>query len=81
MLGYTELKNQQLEAMVVFISGKDVFLVLPTGLGKSIICAAPPMAYDALLGTSLFVVVSAIMKDQVFWYSLVGMGTSLRLCT
>ena len=58
-----------------FISGKDVFVVLPTGFGKSLIYAALPMAYDTLLASDLPVIVvvsplAAIMKDQVSWYSL-----------
>ena len=57
--------------MVEFFSGKDVFVVLPTGFGKSLIYATLPLVYDSLLATrhSFVVVVSpltAIMKDQVF---------------
>lgn len=70
-MGYPDLKREQSEAMMAFISGKDVFVVLPTGFGKSLIYAALPMAYDALLATNLSLVIvvsplTAIMKDQVF---------------
>ena len=36
-LGYTKLKNEQLSAIKGFVSGKDVFVSLPTGYGKSLI--------------------------------------------
>ena len=34
-LGYTELKPCQESAVKSFVSGKDVFVSLPTGYGKS----------------------------------------------
>lgn len=69
-LGYSQLKPQQLEAMMAFISGKDVFVVLPTGFGKSLIYASLPLAFDVLRASNDSVVVvitplTAIMKDQV----------------
>ena len=35
-LGYRELKKEQEEIILRFISGNDVFGVLPTGFGKSL---------------------------------------------
>ena len=35
-LGYKELKKEQEEIILRFISGNDVFGVLPTGFGKSL---------------------------------------------
>ena len=71
-LGYPELKPQQQEVVVEFISGRDVFAVLPTGYGKSLCFGLLPIAYDLLEGckerNAIVVVVSpltAIMKDQV----------------
>ena len=69
-LGYSELKPQQLEAMMKFVAGKDVFVVLPTGYGKSLIYASLPFVFDTVLVTrgSVIVVITpltAIMKDQV----------------
>ena len=51
--------------------GKDVFVFLLTGFGKSLMYAALPMAYNALLDTNVSIVLvvsplTAIMKDQVF---------------
>ena len=55
--------------MTEFIGGKDVFVVLPTGFGKSLIYASMPLAFDILNAFSGSVVVitplTAIMKDQV----------------
>ena len=49
-LGFPELKAKQVEAMSSFLKGKDTFVSLPTGYGKSIIFAALPLAYDYLKG-------------------------------
>ena len=35
--GYEKLKEEQLLAIDEFVSGKDVFVSLPTGFGKSLI--------------------------------------------
>ena len=35
-LEYEELKDKQKEAIKAFASGKDVFVSLPTGYGKSL---------------------------------------------
>ena len=34
-LGYHSLKPEQLKVMQAFVSGRDVFAVLPTGLAKA----------------------------------------------
>ena len=39
-LGYPSLRE---EAVVSFVSGKDVFVVLPTGYGKSLCFACLPL--------------------------------------
>ena len=36
-LGFSELKELQLKVIVDFVSGRDVFAILPTGYGKLII--------------------------------------------
>ena len=75
-LGYPDLKKEQKEAMIKFISGRDVFVSLPTGFGKTVCYAALPMAFDHLLGRdssdpsarSVAVVVSpllSLIRDQV----------------
>ena len=37
VLGLTELKSEQIEALSALVSGKDFFISLPTGYGKSVI--------------------------------------------
>lgn len=44
------LKPKQLEALSTFMSGKDTFVALPTGYGKSIIFAVLPLLFDIILG-------------------------------
>ena len=81
-LSYSQLKPQQLEVMIVFV-------VQPTGFGKSLIYASMPLAFDILHATHDSVVVvitplTAIMKDQVilpmplmsklWWFNLTPLG-------
>jgi len=46
------LKPKQLEAIQKFCSGKDVFVSLPTGYGKSVIYAIMPSIFDKLRGSA-----------------------------
>ena len=49
-MGIERLKPKQMEAIESFVSGKDTFVALPTGYGKSIIFAMLPLLFDFLLG-------------------------------
>ena len=49
-LGYQHLKEKQIEAACQVLSGKDTFIALPTGYGKSIVYALLPRAFDKLQG-------------------------------
>ena len=69
-LGFADLRPQQMVAIKTFMQGKDVFVSLPTGYGKSLIYSVLPYAYDELRGCrgSIVIVVSpllSLMKDQV----------------
>ena len=71
-LGYAMgMKKEQLEVVLAFLSGNDVFAVLPTGFGKSLCYACLPFAFELLVETEegpIVVVVTpltAITKDQV----------------
>ena len=71
-LGYSTLRPEQAEAVSAFAGGKDVFVALPTGSGKSLCFAILPWVFDVLHrqseGRSIVIVVSpllALMKDQV----------------
>ena len=48
-----DLKEKQKEAILAILERKDVFCILPTGYGKSIIYGVLPMTFDALLGKSV----------------------------
>ena len=50
ILGIKWFKQKQVEAVESFLSGKDTFVSLPTGYGKSVIYAALPLAFDTLKG-------------------------------
>ena len=52
-MGLRPLKPKQLEALQTFVSGKDTFVALPTGYGKSVIFAMLPLMFDNMLGMSL----------------------------
>ena len=69
--GY-KLKKEQEEAIRKFISGKDVFVCLPTGYGKSVCFMFLPEIMDVVHSrisrTSIVLVVTpltSLMKDQV----------------
>ena len=71
-LGYSQLTSSQSLVLHEYLSGKDVFVSLPTGSGKSLCYWVLPGAFDALRktlsGESIVLVVSpliALMKDQV----------------
>ncbi len=70
-LGYDKLKGLQVEVILSFLTGKDVFAILPTGYGKSLCFAILPLLLDHLFNfplPSIVIVVTpliAIMEDQV----------------
>jgi len=49
-MGLMPLKDKQLEALRSFVSGKDTFVALPTGYGKSVIFAVLPLIFNYMLG-------------------------------
>ena len=69
-LGYSTLKRQQQVVISSFVSGKDVFVALPTGFGKSPCYGCLPGVFTKLFkkDKSIVIVVSpltALMQDQV----------------
>lgn len=70
-LGYSTLREHQVQAVKAFVRGQDVFVSLPTGSGKSLCFCILPALFDILRGVeerSVVVIVSpliALMKDQV----------------
>ena len=65
------LNEKQAEAIAAFIDGKDVFVNLPTGYGKSAVFQSVPFVLDYIGGgtdksTALIVEpTAAVMRDQV----------------
>ena len=47
-LGYDYPTKEQLEAVGQFVTGRDVFVSLPTGSGKSVCYACLPLVFDSL---------------------------------
>ena len=70
-LGYCELRPNQTAAVRSFLKGRDVFVCLPTGSGKSLCYCLLPYPFDTLRHgerNSMVLVVSPLishMKDQV----------------
>ena len=69
--------EEQQEAIDLFFEGKDVFVSLPTGYGKSIIFQAIPVIASALWKKpcTIFVVspLKALMEDQVNYLNGLGL--------
>ena len=85
-LGYNKPSEEQEKAVSEFLRGRDVFVSLPTGAGKSLCYACLPLSFDYLrhygrqsseeIHHSIAVVVSplsSLMKDQVESFTKRGM--------
>ena len=82
-LGYKDLKKEQKDAIMYFISSRDVFVALPTGFGKSLIYGCLPHLFDRLKKldepSSIVIVVSplkALMKDQADKFKSLGINAA-----
>ena len=72
-VGYDQLKDEQVNILCTFVEGRDVFVSLPTGFGKSLCYRLLPLVLDYLAvesggGKAIVVVISpliALMEDQV----------------
>ena len=49
-MGISDMKPKQIDAIKNFVSGRDTFVTLPTGYGKSIIFAILPLLFNFLRG-------------------------------
>ena len=69
-LGYNNLKDEQKSVITHFVSGSDVFAILPMGFGKSLCYACLPGVLDCLSGMTNSIVVvltllTATMKVSI----------------
>ena len=77
-LGYLSLKAEQERAILAFVSGRDVFVSLPTGYGKSFLL---PRVFDMMRNVknrSVVIVVSpliALMREQASNFSNKGISS------
>ena len=84
-MGFASLRDKQKEAILGFMKGRDVFVSLPTGSGKSLCYSILPKVFDRARkkkSSSIVIVVSpliALMKDQV--QSLATKGVKAVLVT
>ncbi len=80
-LGYSAPTQEQEEVIFNFISGRDLFVSLPTGSGKSLCYACLPLVFDELKlesESSIVIVLSplnSLMKDQEKKFSCRGLET------
>ena len=47
-LGYLLLKKEQEDIIIGFLSGRDVFVVLPTGFEKTLSYTCLPLVFDGI---------------------------------
>ena len=78
-MGYEAIKQEQMEAILSFLNKKDVFVVLPTGYGKSLCFGALPKIFDKVLrkSGSIALIISplvALMNDQVASFQSKGVS-------
>ena len=53
-VGYPNLRSEQERAVLAFMLGKDVFVSLPTGSGKSLCYTILPTTFIVLRQSSIF---------------------------
>ena len=56
-LGYSCLSPEQQEVVVNFVSGRDVFVSLPTGAGKSLCYLLLPFTFNLLRNSNSSIVI------------------------
>lgn len=81
-LGYS-LKEEQKRSIEHFVTGRDVFVSLPTGFGKSLCYILLPRVFDLMRGVekkSIVLVVSpliALMRDQIAFITGLGLSAAM----
>ena len=63
LFGVTEWRGLQAQALDAVLSGRDAFVTMPTGMGKSLVFQLPAVVLEGL--TLVISPLIALMKDQV----------------
>ena len=74
-LGYQKATSEQMEAIKNFVLGRDVFVSLPTGSGKSLCYAALPCVFDNIRGHN------RLAMEELKHSSIVVCVSPLSACT
>ena len=61
-MGISDMKPKQIDAIKSFVSGRDTFVTLPTGYGKSIIFAILPLLFNFLRGEYAYLLYCLYIK-------------------
>ena len=77
--GIEKLKDLQREALEKLVGGEDVFVIQPTGSGKSLIFQSAPIVFDTVRPSakSIALVISplvSLMEDQVRYLKSIGIS-------
>lgn len=82
------LKELQRKALEALVKGEDVFIIQPTGSGKSLIFQSAPIVFDIMnplaSGKSIAIVISplvSLMEDQVTFLKSIGITAELMAMT
>ncbi len=75
------MKDYQIKALEKLLGGQDVFVIQPTGSGKSLIYQSAPVVFDFVSplshGKSIALVISplsSLMQDQVRYLKSIGIS-------
>ena len=62
IFGFNEFRDGQMEAIIAYLNGKDIFVSMKTGGGKTLCYAISAVCFNGL--TIVFSPLKALMKDQ-----------------
>ena len=73
--GYTSFRPGQLEAIlpILQVHGKDIFITIATGSGKSLCMFLPPLVCDTVAIAVILSPLIGLMDEQVCFYILFGL--------
>ena len=71
--GYSSFRPGQLEAILPILHGKDVFVTMATGSGKSLCMFLPPLVCGTVAIAVILSPLIGLMDEQVCFYILFGL--------